>query len=405
MKFFPWAFALSSLLLVACATPDGSESSADQTTSESSSGVFSSSIESSSEFLEGSNVLFSEFYLGSSVGTRAVEISNYGTEDIDLSEYQIEIYHGNALEPEYRIPLPKKTLEPMGAFVVAYEGNAEPVEADLLSKDLVCNGSWPLALIHNGQRVDTLGQIGNGQLFAEGVIRRKNERRTGRDRLFLYDWIHFDAMDASNLGNSVCPVSLERMNVGPLLTQEDFDTPYMDETGEKGLGGAVEVGLGSLGDGDTTTFVYPSELSKFRGSSFRYQNIDTPEVQHGNSIQAQPWGYAAKYWNNDILRSAKHIVIQSVKGGYLTETFGRMLGYVWYTNKTNPEPEDYRNLNFETVREGYSKVAFSSVASDKMKSDGVSYYAYFRDAHYGAEEKGIKVHGEKDPSFSYGPSL
>ena len=90
-----------------------------------------------------------------------------------------------------------------------------------------------------------------------------------------------------------------------------------------------------------------------------------------------------------------------MKGGYLTETYGRLLGYVWYTLEENPTPSDYHNLNFETILNGYSNVAFSSVASDTMKSDGVSYYSYFLDADHGAEEQGIKIHGEKDPDFDY----
>ena len=365
---------------------------------------FSSSTSAETpEFQEGSPLLFSEFYLGSSAATRAVEISNYGDAPILLSAYSIKIFKSNSLTPTYEIAFPDVTLGPNEAYVVAYSQNSEPVDADLLSDDLITNGAWPMGLYAGETRVDTLGTIGYDVAYCTGSIVRKNERRIGREYSRPYDWVRYEASDASHLGEAACPVSQDRLSEGPLLTQEEFDTPYCTENGLYGMGGVLEVGLVSLGDGDTTVFSYPSELTSlgYSGKSFRYQNIDTPETQHGNTIQAQPWGYAAKRWNNDTLRSAKHILIQSVKGGYLTETYGRLLGYVWYTLEENPTPSDYRNLNFETILNGYSNVAFSSVASDTMKSDGVSYYSYFLDADHGAEEQGIKIHGEKDPDFDY----
>lgn len=393
------AIILAPFFLALCSCAGEVSSSSEVPSQES---LTSSSTEDP-EFLNDSPLLFSEFYLGSSAATRAVEISNYGDQGVLLSAFSIKIFKGNSLAPTYEIPLPDVILEPNEAYVIAYSKNDEPVDADLYSDDLVTNGAWPMGLYRGDTRVDTLGTIGYDVAYCTGSIVRKNERRIGREYSRPYDWVRYDASDASHLGDSACPVSQSRLSQGPLLTQEEFDTPYCTENGLYGMGGVLEVGLVSLGDGDTTVFSYPSELTSlgYAGKSFRYQNIDTPETQHGNTIQAQPWGYAAKKWNNDILRSAKHILIQSVKGGYLTETYGRLLGYVWYTNEENPSPSDYRNLNFETILNGYSNVAFSSVASDTMKSDDVSYYSYFLDADHGAEELGIKIHGEKDPDFNY----
>lgn len=404
MKKTLWALTLSGMALASCVVaPPPSSSLPSSPSSDATSG----GTGKDEGFLAGSRVMFSEFYLGSSALTRAVEIANYGETAEDLSQYSIRIFRGNATEKaEYVIPLSGNLL-PGETYVVAYDKNAEAVDADLLSPDFVCDGSWPLGLYLGNARVDTLGEIGNGNRFADGVIVRKNERRVAREAFAPYDWVRYHREDASNLGHAECPISQERLTAGPKLTAEDFALPYAQEGGKLGAGGVAEVRVDSYGDGDTTVFDLPPELDELGlgGKSFRYQNIDTPETQHGTTINAQPWGYAAADWNNAILRSAKHILIQSVRDGYLTETYGRMLGFVWYATVDDPAPSDYRNLNFETVLNGYSKVAFSDAATDRMMSDGLSYYAYFVDAHEGAAEAGIKVHGERDPNFDYHSSL
>jgi hypothetical protein len=94
-------------------------------------------------------------------------------------------------------------------------------------------------------------------------------------------------------------------------------------------------------------------------------------------------------------------MVQSVKGGDLTETYGRLLGFVWYTNVSDPKPEDYVMVNHDIVEAGFSKIAFSGVATSQMNYRDLSYYAYLVDANNYAAKLGLKVHGETDPNFNY----
>ena len=374
----------------------------------SSSDAFSSiedSISQSSEisFEAGSKVIFSEFYVGDSLRQRALEISNYGQEAVDLSKYEVACFHGDAKVPEYRFRL-QGTLQANSSYVVRYSESDSITHYDLSTPDFVSDGSWPVALLHNGKAVDVLGRIGDQLEFAYDDFVRKNEYRIGREHSEAYDWIAYAQNDQSHLGNPSCPLSEAEILEGPKLTQSDLDAPYVLEGTQLGGGGAKEVKLGYVGDGDTTTFSnLPADLVNlgYSGDSFRYQNIDTPEIDHGSSISADPWGYAAKRWNNEILRNAKHILIQSVLNGPITENYGRLLGYVWYSTLVNPKPEDYINLNHQTILEGYSKIAFGSSKTLKMLSRGIPYYRYFEDANNRGLRDGYKVFGEKDPDFAY----
>lgn len=385
--FFASIFALIALSSCSFLTPEESSSKE------------SASSEGKNEFEAGSPLLFSEFYLGDSYKDRAVEVANYGDEPLSLSSYSIRIYKSNALEPSYFIPLGDGVLKPNETFVVAYQ-DSEEISADLVSPQLMNNGTWPMGLFRGDTRVDTLGEIGYANAFAEEeVILRKNEYRLGRESSVRYDWISYPRGYSANLHDCFCPISEETLREGPKLSEEEFALPFASSL-NKGTGGVAEVTVSGYGDGDTTYFNYPSSMSEYYGHSFRYQNIDTPEVQHGNTIQAQPWGEAAAKWNNEQLRKAKHILVQSVLDGALTETYGRLLGFVWISDKEDPTPEDYRNLNYLTVLNGYSKLAFYS-STCAMKSGEITYNSYFKDANAYGQKTGIKVFGEIDPSFHY----
>lgn len=363
----------------------------------------SSSITDEIEFEAGSKVIFSEFFIGDSVSQRAVEISNYGEEVANLDEYEVACFHGNATKPEYRFRL-QGTLKANSAYVVRYSESDTITKFDLSTPDFMSNGTWPVALLHNGKAVDVLGRIGDQLEFAFDDFVRKNEFRIGREHSELYDWISYPNSDMSHLGDPSCPLSEAELLEGPKLTQEDLNAPYVIPNTQLGGGGAKEVRLASVGDGDTTTFSgLPSDLVSlgYSGDSFRYQNIDTPEVDHGSAISADPWGYPAKRWNNAILRGAKHILIQSVLNSSITENYGRLIGFVWYSNLQNPSPGDYINLNYQTILEGYSKIAFDGGKTMKMLSRGIPYYRYFEDANHRGIRDGYKVFGEKDPDFAY----
>ena len=402
--------AFSAFLLVGCGSnPTSSSLIPSVPASASSPSTPESSVSSSPDvevapFEANSSLIFNEFAVGASPVSRAVELANIGESAIDLSSYTIGIYKGLSRTITYRVPL-KGTIAAKSVFVIADSGSnsAYTAKANLTSSELINNGTYPMVLLHEDKRVDTLGVPGYQTAWGAACsLVRKNEYQVGRDTFEPYDWVPFTADNLAYLGVYACPMSEERLKQGPKLTQADLDAPYISNS--QGGGGCLPVTVSYYGDGDTTDFNYPAELNAMGyedGHAFRYQNIDTPEIQHGDYIQAQPWGYAAKTFNNNLLRSATSILIQSVKGGDLTETYGRLLGFVWYTTVANPAPSDYINLNHATVLAGFSKIAFSGVATSQMNSDDLSYYSYLVDANDYAAKLGLKVHGETDPDFNY----
>jgi endonuclease YncB( thermonuclease family) len=247
--------------------------------------------------------------------------------------------------------------------------------------------------------VDTLGYPGYQIAWGTKTsMIRKGDFQQGRATFEPDDWIYYAAGTLDYLGTFPSPLMDAEMLVGPHLTAADLAAPFLE--GSLGGGGAVEVTVRSYGDGDTTVFNLPSSLSAYQGDSLRYENIDTPETQHPN-IDAQPWGYAAADFTNGQLRAATHIMIQSVKGVAVTETYGRLLGFVWITTVANPAPSDYIQLNHEIVVNGFSKVAFSGITTSTMMYQGLSYFSFLVDANNHAAKLGLKVHGETDPNFNY----
>jgi endonuclease YncB( thermonuclease family) len=409
MKFFRavFPFALgAALFLSACGENKTASSSAPFIESASSFSSFSSSsTEELYPFVGDSPLIFSEFDGGSSSTNRAVELTNLSGEAIDLSAYSIAIYRGDSKTPTYFVPL-QGSLAAQASYVIASDSaNTDfQAKANLVSPNLINNGTYPMLLLKGEQRVDTLGFPGYQTSWGyQSSIVRKKEFFSGTDTFVADDWVYYAADDLSHLGNSSCPLSEASLLDGPRLDESVFSLSYIGSNG-LGAGGVAEVSVAYYGDGDTTDFNYPSEINAAGyedGHPFRYQNIDTPETQHGTYIQAQPWGYAAADFTNGLLRNASHILVQSIAGGDLTETYGRLLGFVWYTTVTAPSASDYRMLNHQIVVNGYSKVAFSGVTTSQMISNGLSYYSYLFDGNNHAERLGLKVHGEKDPNFTY----
>ncbi len=401
------SFSTSSSEALSSSSSSSFSSSSAASSSVSSSSVSSSSLseEGSYVFEEGSPLIFNEFDGGSSAINRAVELANISDATLDLSLYTIAIYRGDSSKPTYRLPL-TGSLSAHGVYVIVSDTSEEffKAKADLVSSMLINNGTYPMILLQGEKRLDTLGFPGYQTSWGyKSSIVRKNEFQIGRDTFIPDDWVYYAADEVSHLRSYSCPLSEDELLLGPHLDDSAFSLPYIGKDG-LGTGGVAEVTVTYYGDGDTTDFAYPSEINNAGyedGHAFRYQNVDTPETQHGSYIQAQPWGYAAKDFTNGILKKAAHILVQSIAGGELTETYGRLLGFVWTSEVSHPSAKDYILLNHEIVVNGYSKVAFSGVATSQMVSNGLSYYSYLLDGNNHAARLGLKVHGEKDPNFSY----
>lgn len=356
-------------------------------------------------FEKDSPLIFSEFHRGYFSNDRAIEIYNKGNDDINLNEYQICIYKQNNKEPYQTISL-SGTLEAKKTYVIVHDQSSDSLKekADLI-KELMVDGTWPISLNHKDKIVDVLGKIGFQHDYSTYTdIARKNEFLIGREEMNNYDWIKYDADKIDLLGTIDVTISEEELLQGQRLTAEDFSRPFIQNG--YGGGGAIKVKLAYTGDGDTTNFYLDSaDISGDLSSReiIRYLGINTPEIQHGTSIDAEPWGYAAKRFNNQVINNAKSFAIQTSKGGSYRDTYGRLLGYVWYSNLTNPQPEDYMCLNFEMVREAYAFTFFDTVTNNRytMFYKSVSYTNIMKNAELRAKNNGWKIHGEIDPDFNY----
>ena len=153
----------------------------------------------------------------------------------------------------------------------------------------------------------------------------------------------------------------------------------------------MDVTVKSYVDGDTTCFYYDEEIISVlgiaQGTKMRYQNINTPESYVGN---IQKFGLKAKEYTKSRLSSALDIKVQSLLNGILTETFDRMLGWVWI---------DGELLNNTIVKMGYSNLAFDTI--DEMMYKDVSYSNFLYNSELYAKKYGKGIHGEIDPYWDY----
>ncbi len=149
-------------------------------------------------------------------------------------------------------------------------------------------------------------------------------------------------------------------------------------------------------DGDTTQFTTYNGIYNVK---VRYLAIDTPE----STSEIEEWGKSASNFNKNILKNAKHIIVQSAqsaktgkKAAADLDGYGRSLAYVWYTNVENPKKEDFRNLNLEMVYNGFS--LFSGSRNEMEES----FYDAFMEAYDIASYfKKNMFSEEKDPNYYY----
>jgi endonuclease YncB( thermonuclease family) len=364
-----------------------------------------SSMDSSIQEID-SPLFLSEFVCGSSSANRALEIGNSGSDSVSLEGYKINYYQTNSTTPYYTYSF-SGVIEGNSTIVIVDDGAYNQTlinKANIIDK-VYSIGSWPIQLAYQTQTIDVLGYIGYSVDYGSSMsLVRKTSEFDCSGVFEPYKYVSYNADDYDYLGNLTNSLTNVELFSGPHLEESNFSLSYADSTTLLGTGGVAEVTVKSYGDGDTTSFYYPQVINSLGysdGTGYRYQNINTPETQHGDDINAQPWGVAAKNWNNDLLKNAKSILIQSIKGGTLTETYDRLLGFVWFSNVSNPSPVDYINLNFLTVQAGFSEVHFSSVASSTMIYKDLSYYSYLIDAQNYAKMMGLKIYGEVDPDFDY----
>lgn len=343
-------------------------------------------------------LLITEINTGTTIANRAVEISNIGDEDINLLGYTIEVYRSYSNISTESIPL-AGVISAHSSYVIAYSGASIDIrnKAQLVTADYLNDGTFPVSLNYYEEVIDCVGMIGFNYDFAKNaVLVRKQEYFVQSQTFDDYKWVRYPTNSIYTLGNYDC-VSDEILSKGPKLSQEDFLKPFCTSA-DNGTGGVIKVTLSWTSDGDTTGFNYGYDYSEFDvyGSlSTRYYGVNTPEIAHSAGEVSDPYGDEAKEFTNAILRSSRSFLVQSVNGYNIHETYGRMLGYVWVSDKSNPNPEDYQLLNFLIVRNGFSHPAFLNRSADYnslMTYQGVSFVEYLFDAENYAAYNKLNIH-------------
>ena len=337
-------------------------------------------------------LIFSEIVEGSS-NNRALELYNTSDNEIDLNEYNINIQLVSGIT---KIQLEGK-LSPKSTYVIVYsESNDELInKANLISEKLMFIGAQPIRLMKGRKVIDSLG-IWDYQIdYCKNLsLVRKEEYLLGRKEFDEYDWIRYSLDNYKYLGTIKPSLTEQELLDGPKLTEEDLNRPYYIKDENNGLlggGGVSKVTVRSLIDGDTTRFNYDKDILEAldikQGASLRYQNINTPESYPGN---IQEFGLVAKAYTNDRLSNSFNIQIQSILNGALTETYDRLLGWVWV---------DGELLNNTIVRMGYSNVEFNQI--DNMFYKEVTYTNFLYNSELYARKHNKGIHGEKDPYWDY----
>lgn len=112
-------------------------------------------------YASSANELFISEYVDGSGYNKAIELFNGNNQTLDLSEYELGFYLNGSNTISFTVPL-SGVLTPYDTFVVA---NSLATSQILLVSDQTRNGIWfdgddVVALIHNGEVIDSIGQVG-----------------------------------------------------------------------------------------------------------------------------------------------------------------------------------------------------------------------------------------------------
>lgn len=344
----------------------------------------------------------SEIFVNENFLKSAIEVTNKKEIEVDLI---LNIYKENKILVSRNL---KDDFKGQTNISIVYENAKFDEELDsavniIKFDDNYIYGTNYIEIVDfNGNVLDSIGTKGFAVNYIANGSLIKNEQSLFAQEIFDYKlWYKVRSDNTKYLGNINTPIKYDEFIKGPKIMDNYWNSKFI----EKNIpyGGFYETSVSDYGDGDTTNFKFENVDGLSAVERTRYYLVNTPEIDHtseGSKITEEPWGVAAMNYTNDILKKAKHILIQSALGGSVRETYGRLLGFVWYTNETNPTINDYSLLNYELVLNGYGKFMTGTLLND-MVSNEVLYYHYFDIANEVSTSKGIKIHGEKDPNYNY----
>jgi len=152
---------------------------------------------------------------------------------------------------------------------------------------------------------------------------------------------------------------------GPYLDEQFASIDYMNPRG-----GYFEVTLSSCTDGDTARFNYPQDIYDAITSgakSVRFLNMDTEETFPGGR---EEWGKPGSLYTCGLLHDAVSIVLQTDPGDGLTDTYGRLLSWVWIQL---PNEDEYFLLNYMIVQQGLAQVKYEFGAGETISYGDYTY--------------------------------
>lgn len=349
----------------------------------------------------------SEVYVEKSPFNSMIEVTSLE----DSFNYTINFYRSRSLYES--IDLSKYLSNEKNYVIIGNNSIKEELKSycDLiLSSDCILGNNYIEIVDSNNVVIDSVGNAQFDSTYISHGTLVKNENNLFSTASFSqYDWykVSDTTQTLSYLGNLNTPITYNEFLEGPHLEEKYFDLKYTD--GKDALGGLMEVSVNlnsegkfSYSDGDTTNFNVNEEYKSLLNTDVirvRYFFINTPEIDHSvtfddenikDSDAYNKYGADAAYYVVGRLKNAKHILLQSALGSTLHDTYGRTLGLVWYTNEENPSPSDYNLLNYEVIKESYSKLQGGDELVN-LTYKGVPLHYYAEIANELAEKEGIRI--------------
>ena len=180
-------------------------------------------------------VLISEYVEGSSYN-KAIEITNYTANSINLSEYTLkrQTNGSGSWSSGYTMT---GTLAPGDVHVVANQsaGSTLLALADETTGNsaLTFNGNDPVGLFHNGTLIDIVGTFdgGSGNFAKDVTLRRDAAIELANTTYTLAEWAQLAKDDFSNVGVNNGQQSRFASNDNPLISTEEKVIVYQNAQG------------------------------------------------------------------------------------------------------------------------------------------------------------------------------
>lgn len=152
-----------------------------------------------------SELLFSEYIEGSG-NNKALEIANYTGISVDLSNYSLKLSANGNSDWTATYPFPANaSIANYDVYVIANSGLATGCisEADDINNTITgFNGNDAIGLFKNDVLIDMIGELGNGDNFAQNITLVRNETILMPSTTFnIADWNTFNQDDCSDLGS------------------------------------------------------------------------------------------------------------------------------------------------------------------------------------------------------------